>query len=108
MAMTGPVQPSFLPTVPSTDVFAIGLCLYLWLVKLLIVVLGPPEQKDVWFRRMDLIMDPSQALLDADSSPFVIRKEAKSARVIIIEVALRDELEERFGEDHMSILVLVI
>lgn len=53
-------------------------------------------------------MDPSQALLDTDSPPFVICKETKSTRVIIIEVALRNELEEGFWEDHMSILVLVV
>jgi hypothetical protein len=57
---------------------------------------------------MDLVMDPAQALLDPDSPPFVIREEAKSSSVIVIEVALRDEFEERLGEDHMSILVLVV
>jgi len=74
----------------------------------LIEVLGPPEQKDMWFRRMDLIMDPSQALLDTDSPPFVIRKKTKGSRVIVIEVALRNEFEERLWEDHMSVLVLVV
>lgn len=57
---------------------------------------------------MNLVMDPAQALLDADSPPLVIREEAKGTRVIIIEVALRDELEERLRKDHMSILVLVV
>jgi len=74
----------------------------------LVVVLLPPEQKDMWFRRMYFIMDPSQALLDADSPPFVIRKETKSSSVIIIEVALRNEFEEGFWEYHMPILVLVV
>lgn len=53
-------------------------------------------------------MDPSQTLLNTDSPPFVIREETKCARVIIIEVAFRNEFEERFWEDHMSILVLVV
>jgi len=57
---------------------------------------------------MNLVMDPAQALLDADSPPFVIRKEAECARVIVIEVALRDEFEERLREDHMSVLELVV
>lgn len=57
---------------------------------------------------MDLVMDPAQALLDPDSPPFVIREEAKGARVIIIEVALGDELEERLRKDHMSIFVLFV
>jgi hypothetical protein len=57
---------------------------------------------------MYFIMDPSQALLDTDSSPFVIRKETKSSSVIIIEVALRNEFEEGLWEYHMSILVLVV
>lgn len=46
--------------------------------------------------------------MDADSPPFMIREEAKGARLIVVEVTLRDELEERLREDHMSILVLVI
>ena len=53
-------------------------------------------------------MDPTQALLDADPPPFVIREEAKGASVIVIEVALRNEFEERLREDHMSVLVLVV
>lgn len=53
-------------------------------------------------------MDPAQALLDADSPPFVIREEAKGTSFIITEVALWDELEERFRKDHMSILVMVV
>lgn len=53
-------------------------------------------------------MYPSQALLDTDSSPFVIRKETKSTSIITIEVALGDEFEEGFWKDHMSILVLVV
>jgi len=57
---------------------------------------------------MDLVMDPAQALLDADSPPFVIREEAKGARVIVVEVTLRNEFEERLWEDHMSILILVV
>jgi hypothetical protein len=57
---------------------------------------------------MNLVMDPTQALLDADSPPFVICEQAKGARIIVAEVALRDELEERFWEDHMSILVLFV
>ena len=57
---------------------------------------------------MYLVMDPSQTLLDTDSPPLVIGKETKSSRVIIIEVALRNEFEERFWEYHMSILVLFV
>jgi len=57
---------------------------------------------------MNLVMDPAQALLYADSPPLVIRKEAECARVIVTEVTLRDELEERFREDHMSVLELVV
>ena len=57
---------------------------------------------------MNLVMDPAQALLDTDSPPFVIRKEAECARVIVTEVTLRDEFEERFWEDHMSVLELVV
>jgi len=57
---------------------------------------------------MNLVMDPAQALLDADSPPFVIREEAEGARVIVIEVTLRDEFEERLREDHMSVLELVV
>lgn len=53
-------------------------------------------------------MDPAQALLDANSPPFVISEEAKGTSVIIIEVALGDELEERLRKDHMSILVLFV
>jgi len=82
--------------------------LHLLLEVLLVIVLGPPEQKDMWFRRMNLVMDPAQALLDADSPPFVIREEAKGTSVIVIKVALRNEFEERLWEDHMSILVLVV
>ena len=96
-------------------------------ILLLIVVLGPPEQKDVRFRRyrlsqyclwvilpqdnrhtMNLVMDPAQALLDADAPPFVIREEAEGARVIVIEVTLRNEFEERLWEDYMSVLELVV
>jgi len=77
-------------------------------ILLLIIILGPPEQKDVWFRRMDLVMNPAQALLDADSPPFVIREEAEGARVIVVEITLRDEFEERFREDHMAVLKLVV
>jgi len=98
------VQPSFLPAILSSRWFAICLRLHL----LLIIVLGPPEQKDMRFRRMNLVMDPTQTLLDADSSPFVVCEEAKGARIIVGEVALRDELEERLWEDHMSILVLFV
>jgi hypothetical protein len=57
---------------------------------------------------MNLVMDPAQALLDADSPPFVIRKEAEGARVIVVEVTLRNEFEERLWEDHMSVLELVV
>jgi hypothetical protein len=57
---------------------------------------------------MNLVMDPAQALLDADSPPFVIREEAKGPRVIVIEVALGNEFEERLGENHMSVLELVV
>ena len=57
---------------------------------------------------MNLVMDPAQALLNADSPPFVIREEAKGPRVIVIEVALRNEFEERLGENHMSVLELVV
>ena len=53
-------------------------------------------------------MDPSQALLDTDSPPFVVRKETKGTRVIITEVALWNEFEEGFWEYHMSVLVLVV
>jgi len=53
-------------------------------------------------------MDPTQALLDANSSPFVIREEAKGASIIVVEVALRNELEERLREDYMSVLVLLV
>jgi len=103
----GLVRSSFLPTVLSGDAFAVWLCLHL-LLELLIVVLGSPEQKDVWLRRMNLVMNPSQALLDTDSPPFLIRKKAKSTGFIVIEVILRNEFEERFWEDHMSVLVLVV
>jgi len=57
---------------------------------------------------MYFVMDPAQALLDADSPPFVIREDAKGARVIVVEVTLRNEFEERLREDHMSVLVLVV
>ena len=57
---------------------------------------------------MNLVMDPTQALLDADSPPFVICEQAKSARIIVAEVGLRNELEERLWEYHMSILVLFV
>ena len=57
---------------------------------------------------MNLIMNPTQALLDADSSPFVICEETKGARIIVVEVALRNELEERLWEDYMSVLVLLV
>ena len=57
---------------------------------------------------MNLVMDPAQTLLNADSPPFVIREEAKGPRVIVIEVALRNEFEERLGENHMSVLELVV
>ena len=57
---------------------------------------------------MNLVMDPTQALLDTDSPPFVICEEAKGARVIVVKVALRNEFEERLWEDHMSVLVLVV
>ena len=53
-------------------------------------------------------MDPSQALLDTNSPPFVIRKKTKSARVIVVEVTLRNEFEERFWKYHMSVLILVV
>ena len=50
--LEGLVRPSFLPTILSSYWFTIGLGLHLLLgILLLIVVLGPPEQKDVWFRR---------------------------------------------------------
>jgi len=75
---------------------------------LLIVVLGPPEEKDMGFRRMNLVMDPTQALLDADSPPFMVCEEAKGASIIVVEVAFRDELEERLRENHMSVLVLFV
>jgi len=77
-------------------------------ILLLIIVLGPPEQKDVWFRRMDLVMNPAQALLDANPPPFVIREEAERASVIVVEVTLRDEFEERFREDYMPVLKLFV
>lgn len=57
---------------------------------------------------MDLVMDPAQALLDANSPPFMIREETKGARVVVVEVTLGNELEERFWEDYVSILVLVV
>jgi len=105
----GVSQPSFLPPVLSGHRFTIRLRLGLLLkVLLLIVVFCSPEKKDMRFRRMDLVMDPAQALLDADSPPFVIREEAKGTRVIITEVALGDELEERLRKDHMSIFVLFV
>lgn len=75
---------------------------------MLIVVLCPPEQKDVWLRCVNLVVDPSQTLLDTDSPPFVIRKQAKGTRVIVVEVALRNKFEERLWEDHMSVFVLVV
>jgi len=53
-------------------------------------------------------MDPTQALLNADSPPFVIREESKGTSVIVIEVTLGNEFEERLWEDHMSILVLLV
>ena len=57
---------------------------------------------------MNLVVDPAQTLLDTDSPPFVIREEAKGARVIVIEVALRNEFEERLWQDLMPVLVLII
>ena len=57
---------------------------------------------------MNLVMNPAQALLDADSPPFVVREETECARVIIVEVTLRDEFEEWFWEDHMPVLELVV
>jgi len=57
---------------------------------------------------MNLVMDPAQALLNADSPPFVIRKEAEGTSVIVTEVTLRDEFEERFREDYMSVLELIV
>ena len=46
--------------------------------------------------------------MDADSPPFVVREEAKGARVIVVEVVLGNELEEGLWEDHMPILVLFV
>ena len=57
---------------------------------------------------MDLVMNPAQALLDTDSPPFLVREEAEGARVIVTEVTLRDEFEERFWEYHMSVFELVV
>jgi len=51
-SLEGFVRPSFLSTILSSYWFTISLGLHLLLeVLLLIIVLGPPEQKDVWFRR---------------------------------------------------------
>ena len=57
---------------------------------------------------MNLVVDPAQTLLDTDSPPFVVREEAKGARVIVVEVVLGNELEEGLWEDHMPILVLFV
>jgi len=57
---------------------------------------------------MNLVMNPTKALLDTDSPPFVVREEPKGAGVIVTEVTLGNKFEERFWEDHMSILVLVV
>jgi hypothetical protein len=57
---------------------------------------------------VNLIMDPAQALLDTDPPPFVVCKEAKGARVIVIEVALGNEFEEGLWEDYMPILILFV
>lgn len=59
-------------------------------------------------RTVHFVMLPPKALCDADTSPLLLRQQSQRAGVIIVEEVLRDHLEEWFGEDHMTIFVLVV
>lgn len=57
---------------------------------------------------MDFVVLPTKTLCDPNSSPLLLRQEPKSSSIIRIEELLRDQLEERFGQDYMPVLIFII
>jgi len=73
----------------------------------LTVVLGPLEEKDVGFWRMNLVVLPSQTLSDSQASPLILLQYLEGAS-LGVEVILGDHLEHAFWKHHVPILVVVI
>ena len=51
---------------------------------------------------------PSQALRDTDSSPFLLAQQPQCATLVRVKECLWDHLEERFGKDDVTILILIV
>lgn len=43
------------------------------ILLLLLIVQRPPEEHDVWLRAMNCIVDPPTALLNPNSTPFILK-----------------------------------
>ena len=57
---------------------------------------------------MYLIVFPTQTLCDANASPLFLREQPQGAAVIRVEEVLRNHLEERFGENNVTVLILLV
>lgn len=57
---------------------------------------------------MYFIVNPTETLGDTDATPFRLAEKAECARVIVVEILLWDEFEQRFGENDMAIFELVV
>lgn len=62
----------------------------------------PPEQKDVWLRTVDLVVDPASTLLDAEVAPFILFQKTLSTREF--EHLLRYSL----WKNHVAVLIPVV
>ena len=53
-------------------------------------------------------MLPTETLRDSDAPPLLLGQQSQSSGIVGAEEVLRYHLEERFREDDMSILVVIV
>lgn len=57
---------------------------------------------------MHFVMFPSQTLSDPNPPPLLLCQQTQRTRVILVEVLLRNHLQQLFGQDNMPVLEFVI
>jgi len=66
------------------------------------IVLWTSEKKDVWLGDMNLIMLPTQTLLDTKRSPLFISQNPQCASPLI-PIILRNVFQQLFWQDNVSV-----
>ena len=57
---------------------------------------------------MDFIVLPTETLRDSDAPPLLLGQQSQSSGIVGAEEVLRYHLEERFREDDMPVLVMIV